>query len=57
VLASPVTMVHREQIVAPAARHRLPAVYPYRYFAANGRLVALSFLTSTGARRRMSIVS
>jgi len=35
-LASPVTVVHREQIVALAARHRLPAVCPYRYFAANG---------------------
>jgi hypothetical protein len=26
VLASPMTVVHREQIVALAARHRLPAV-------------------------------
>jgi putative ABC transport system substrate-binding protein len=38
VLASPVTVVHREQVVALAARHRLPVVYPYRYFAANGGL-------------------
>ena len=48
---------HREQIVALAARHRLPAVYPYCYFAANGGLVAVSFSTSTGARRCMSIAS
>ena len=26
--------VHRELIVALAARHQLPAVYPYRYFVA-----------------------
>ena len=32
--ANPVTVVH--QIVALAVRHRMPAVYPYRYFAANG---------------------
>ena len=50
-------VVHREQIVAPAGRHRLPAVYPYCYFAANGGLVALIFSTSTGAQRRMSIAS
>jgi hypothetical protein len=37
-------------------RRRRGGEYPYCYFAANGRRVALSFLTSTGARRRMSIV-
>ena len=38
VLARPVTVVHREQIVALAVPHRLSAVYPYRYFAVNGGL-------------------
>jgi putative tryptophan/tyrosine transport system substrate-binding protein len=32
--------VHREQIVALAARHRLPAIYPYRYFATAGGLIS-----------------
>jgi putative ABC transport system substrate-binding protein len=40
VLPSPVTAVERELIVALAAEHRLPAVYPYRFFAASGGLVA-----------------
>jgi ABC-type uncharacterized transport system substrate-binding protein len=31
---------YREAIVALAAHHRLPAVYPYRYFAASGGLMS-----------------
>ena len=34
------TTNHRELIIALAARHRLPAVYPYRYFAASGGLLS-----------------
>jgi len=30
----------RRQIIALAARHRLPAVYPYRYYAASGGLLS-----------------
>jgi putative tryptophan/tyrosine transport system substrate-binding protein len=33
-------VVHRDAIVALAARHRLPAVYPYRFFAADGGLMS-----------------
>jgi putative ABC transport system substrate-binding protein len=33
-------LVHRERIVALAAEHRLPAVYPYRYFATVGGLIS-----------------
>jgi putative ABC transport system substrate-binding protein len=32
--------VHRELIIALAARHRLPAVYPYRYHASSGGLIS-----------------
>jgi putative ABC transport system substrate-binding protein len=32
--------VHRELIIALAARHRLPAVYPYRYFVTGGGLMS-----------------
>ena len=31
---------HRDLIIALAAKHRLPAVYPYRYFARAGGLVS-----------------
>jgi putative ABC transport system substrate-binding protein len=31
---------NREQIIAGAARHRLPAVYPFRYFSASGGLIS-----------------
>jgi putative ABC transport system substrate-binding protein len=31
---------HRELIIALAARHSLPAVYPFRYFAVSGGLMS-----------------
>jgi putative ABC transport system substrate-binding protein len=31
---------YREAIIALAARHRVPAVYPFRYFAASGGLMS-----------------
>jgi putative ABC transport system substrate-binding protein len=31
--------VHRETIIALAARHRLPAVYPFRFYASDGGLI------------------
>jgi putative ABC transport system substrate-binding protein len=34
------TSVHREQIIAVAARHRLPAIYPYRFYATDGGLIS-----------------
>jgi putative ABC transport system substrate-binding protein len=34
------TIVHREPIIRLAARHRLPAVYPYRLFVTSGGLVS-----------------
>jgi putative ABC transport system substrate-binding protein len=34
------SIVHRELIIALAARHKLPAVYPRRYFAASGGLIS-----------------
>jgi putative ABC transport system substrate-binding protein len=32
--------VHRDLIIALAARHRLPAIYPYRYYATGGGLIS-----------------
>jgi putative ABC transport system substrate-binding protein len=40
VTASPLAQRHRDLIVALAARHKLPAIYPFRYFAADGGLVS-----------------
>lgn len=34
------TAVRRDLIVAAAARHRLPTVYPYRYFVRDGGLIS-----------------
>ena len=33
------TVTHRDLIITLAARHRLPAIYPYRYFVAAGGLM------------------
>jgi putative ABC transport system substrate-binding protein len=40
VLANPTATVHLERIIAAAERYRLPAMYPYRYFASGGGLIA-----------------
>jgi putative ABC transport system substrate-binding protein len=40
VLASPLSIVHRDLIIALAARHRLPAVYPLRFFVTSGGLIS-----------------
>jgi putative tryptophan/tyrosine transport system substrate-binding protein len=40
VLPNPITNEHRALIVALAARHHLPAVYAFRYFAAIGGLMS-----------------
>jgi putative ABC transport system substrate-binding protein len=40
VLASAVTNAHRHEVIELAARHRLPAIYDYRYFVAEGGLAS-----------------
>src|SRR5262249_12723355 len=40
VSASGVVMFHRELIIALAARYRLPAVYPFRFYAIDGGLIS-----------------
>jgi putative ABC transport system substrate-binding protein len=40
VAANPGATVHRKLIITLAARHRLPAVYPDRYFVSEGGLMA-----------------
>jgi putative ABC transport system substrate-binding protein len=40
VTATPLSTVHLETIIAAAARNKLPAIYPYRYFANRGGLIS-----------------
>jgi ABC-type uncharacterized transport system substrate-binding protein len=40
VLPGSLTIMHRAQIIALAAHLRLPAVYPFRYYAAGGGLIS-----------------
>jgi putative ABC transport system substrate-binding protein len=40
VTASPASVTHRKPIIALAARHRLPAVYAFRYMATDGGLIS-----------------
>ena len=40
VVAGGQAAVHRALIAAAAARHRLPAVYPFRYYVASGGLIS-----------------
>ena len=39
VTASPTARVNRQQVIALVAQHRLPTVYPFRYFATDGGLI------------------
>ena len=40
IVTSGSTAVHRDLIIALAARHRLPAVYPFRYYPIGGGLIS-----------------
>jgi putative tryptophan/tyrosine transport system substrate-binding protein len=40
VTGSTLAIVHRKLIITLAARHRLPAVYPFRYFITSGGLIS-----------------
>jgi len=40
VLPNPTNTLHQRKIIDSAAHHRLPAIYPFSYYAKNGGLVA-----------------
>ncbi len=40
ILPGPFSNVHRGAIISLAARHRVPAIYPYRFFARDGGLMS-----------------
>jgi putative ABC transport system substrate-binding protein len=50
------TTNHRDLIIALAARHRLPAIYPYRYFATSGGLMSYGSDLADIYRRAASYV-
>src|SRR5207244_9799306 len=56
VALSPLAVVHRDLIITLAARHRLPAVYPYRYFAAGGGLISYGSIMIDAFRRAAGYV-
>ena len=39
-LPNPITIGNRKLIIAMAARHRLPAIYTFRFFVADGGLIS-----------------
>jgi len=59
VLSDPSTGLHRELIVTLAARHRLPAVYPFRQFVIGGGSYPMASIarTNTGAPPNTSAAS
>lgn len=51
-----VTILHRDLIIALAARHRLPAVYPYRVFTTGGGFMSYGIDLDDTYRRAASYV-
>jgi putative tryptophan/tyrosine transport system substrate-binding protein len=39
-MPDPITLVHRDRIIDMAMEHKLPTVYPFRYYVADGGLVS-----------------
>ena len=56
VLPDAFTDVHREQIIALAARHRVPTIYGYRYFTAAGGLISYGFNSADMYQRAAAYV-
>ena len=50
------TTANNELIIAAAAQNRVPAIYPYRYFAANGGLMSYGVNTAEEFRRAAGYV-
>ncbi len=56
VLPGSLTQFHRERIIALAAQHRLPAIYPYRYYVTSGGLMSYGIDTADVYRRTAAYV-
>jgi putative ABC transport system substrate-binding protein len=51
------TSANNELIIAAAAQNRVPAIYPYRYFAANGGFMSYGVNTAEEFRRAAGYVN
>jgi putative ABC transport system substrate-binding protein len=56
VAVSSAAIIHRDQIVALAAKYRLPAIYPFRHFVAAGGLISYGANVTLGYRRSAAYV-
>ena len=56
VIPTPLFAANRDRIIAAAAKNRLPAIYPFRYFAEAGGLMAYGIDTIDIFRRSASYV-
>jgi putative tryptophan/tyrosine transport system substrate-binding protein len=56
VTASALAVVHRDLIIALAARHKLPAIFPFRFHAAGGGLISYGPETIDPHRRAAGYV-
>jgi putative ABC transport system substrate-binding protein len=56
VVPTAVTMLNRDLIIALAARHRLPAIYPYRIYAVSGGFISYGVSLSDSYRQAASYV-
>ena len=56
VLTDIINTVHRDRIIALAATHRLPAIYPYRYWVTSGGLASYGIDNLDLYRRAASYV-
>jgi putative ABC transport system substrate-binding protein len=53
---SPIASMHSNLIIGLAARHRIPAVYPFRFYASDGGLMSFGVDTTDLFRRAASYV-
>jgi putative ABC transport system substrate-binding protein len=56
VLPSTFMLVHRDLIIGPAERYRLPAIYPFRYFAESGGLISYGNVPADGYRQAATYI-
>ena len=56
VLPAPNTIRHRRAIIASAAKHRVPTVYPYGFFVKDGGLISYGIVPSDMFRRAAAYV-